>query len=601
MREAWPVLRRFYGYLKPYSGTLTLIFCQLVAITLLDLVRPLLIGKMIDAATQDKAFSAIKFFIWIFLAVILVRAVILLMRNYMMQRAGMRVTCDMRVMIFSHLQKLSLRFYEDKHTGKIVSRISDDTGSVHSMVTGASINLIGDAITIVGVLIALWFSNWILALITFAFMPLFLFNFLWHRRRMRVESRIHRRNWDKVIGFLYERVASARLIKAFAMEDAEVSSFRLGIENDYRNYNRIVWRNVLLSVGADVIGSLGLLAVIAYGGYLAVTPGSNFSIGDLTAFIFFLGLLYPPITRIVDANAIIQRAITSLEKIFTLLDTQPHVPQNDALPALENVVGEVAFEHVSFSYRSGQATLTDVDFVAKPGEMIALVGASGAGKTTIITLLARFYEPNSGRILIDGKNIQDYNVQSLRRQVGIVMQDNLLFAGTIESNIKYGRPSASNEEMIQAAIAANAHDFVTKQKKGYDSMLGERGVQLSGGQRQRIAIARVILKDPKILILDEATSALDTQAERLIQEALERLMKNRTSFVIAHRLSTVVNADRILVMDAGRIVEVGRHEELLARGGIYRNLYNMQFKNAEKELVPGGTDIQDKRQRCVAK
>jgi subfamily B ATP-binding cassette protein MsbA len=584
MRESWPILKRFYGYLRPYSLTLAFIFIQLIAVTAMDLVRPMLIGKMIDQARAMASYHAVLIYIWIFLAVIVVRSLILLSRNYMMQRTGMRVTCDMRVMIFTHLQKLHLRFYEDKHTGKIVSRVSDDTGAVHNMVTGASINIVGDAVTILGVLIFMWYYNWVLALITSAFMPMFLFNFLWHRRRMRVESRIHRRNWDKVMGFLYERVSSARLIKAFAMEDTEVNSFRHGIENDYRNYNRIVWRNVLLSVGADVLGNLGTLAVIAYGTYLVVSGDPNhpeFTIGDLTAFMLFLGLLYPPITRIVDSNAVIQRAVTSLEKIFLLLDTRPHVPENDALPALQNVAGEVAFDHVSFSYRPGQATLTDVDFTAKPGEMIALVGPSGAGKTTIITLLARFYEPNSGRILIDGKNIQDYNVQSLRRQIGIVMQDNLLFAGTIESNIKYGRPGASNEQMIQAAMAANAHEFITKQKKGYDSMLGERGVQLSGGQKQRIAIARVILKDPKILILDEATSALDTQSERLIQEALERLMKNRTSFVIAHRLSTVVNADRILVMEAGRIVEVGRHEELLSRGGVYSRLYNLQFKHEE--------------------
>ncbi|MDR1303771.1 MAG: ABC transporter ATP-binding protein/permease [Verrucomicrobiales bacterium] len=581
MRESWPILRRFYGYLKPYSGILTVIFAQLIIVTVLDLVQPKLIGKMIDAAQPAAGYHGVLLLVWVFLAVIAVRSVILLYRNYLMQRTGMRVTCDMRVRLFAHLQKLSIKFYEDKHTGKIVSRISEDTSWVHNMVTGASINLIGDAIMIVGVLAFMWTSNLVLAAITMAFMPLFLVNFLWHRRRMRVESRIHRHNWDKVIGFLYERVASARLIKAFAMEDREVNTFRHGIETDYRNYNRIMWRSALLSVGANILGNLGTLAVVAYGAWLVVSGAPHFTIGDLLAFLLFLGFLYPPITRIVDANAVIQRALASLEKIFTLLDTQPHVPQNDALPALQNVAGAVSFDHVAFSYRPGQATLTDVNFTVSPGEMIALVGPSGAGKTTIITLLARFYEPDAGRILIDGHNIQDYNVQSLRQQVGIVMQDNLLFAGTIESNIKYGRPGASREAMLQAAIAANAHEFIAKQKKGYDSMLGERGVQLSGGQKQRIAIARVILKDPRILILDEATSALDTQSEHLIQEALERLMQNRTSFVIAHRLSTVVNADRILVMDAGRIVETGRHEELLARNGLYSRLYNLQFKHEE--------------------
>jgi subfamily B ATP-binding cassette protein MsbA len=581
MRESWPILRRFYGYLKPYSRILAIILVQLIAVTILDLIQPKLIGKIIDAAKPGAGFHNITPLIWIFLAIIITRSLTLLYRNYLMQRAGMRITCDMRVRLFAHLQKLSLKFYEDKHTGKIVSRISEDTSWVHNMVTGASINLIGDAIMIIGVLAFMWTSDTILAAITMAFMPLFLANFLWHRRRMRVESRIHRHNWDKVIGFLYERVASARLIKAFAMEDREVDTFRHGIENDYRNYNRIMWRSALLSVGANILGNLGTLAVVAYGAWLVVTGAPRFTIGDLTAFLLYLGFLYPPITRIVDANAVIQRALASLEKIFTLLDTQPHVPENDALPPLGPITGQITFDQVSFSYRPGQTTLTDINLTAKPGQMIALVGPSGAGKTTIITLLARFYEPDTGRILIDGKNIRYHNVQSLRQQIGIVMQDNLLFAGTIKSNIKYGRPGASDQEMIQAATAANAHEFITKQKKGYDSMLGERGVQLSGGQKQRIAIARVILKDPKILILDEATSALDTQSERLIQEALEHLMKSRTSLIIAHRLSTVINADRILVMEAGKIVETGKHEELLARRGTYNKLYNLQFKHTE--------------------
>ncbi|MDR1145118.1 MAG: ABC transporter ATP-binding protein, partial [Verrucomicrobiales bacterium] len=332
MRESWPILRRFYGYLKPYSGILTVIFAQLIIVTVLDLVQPKLIGKMIDAAKPAAGYHGVLTLVWVFLAVIAVRSVILLYRNYLMQRTGMRVTCDMRVRLFAHLQKLSIKFYEDKHTGKIVSRISEDTSWVHNMVTGASINLIGDAIMIVGVLAFMWTSNLVLAAITMAFMPLFLVNFLWHRRRMRVESRIHRHNWDKVIGFLYERVASARLIKAFAMEDREVNTFRHGIETDYRNYNRIMWRSALLSVGANILGNLGTLAVVAYGAWLVVSGAPHFTIGDLLAFLLFLGFLYPPITRIVDANAVIQRALASLEKIFTLLDTQPHVPQNDALP-----------------------------------------------------------------------------------------------------------------------------------------------------------------------------------------------------------------------------------------------------------------------------
>lgn len=275
----------------------------------------------------------------------------------------------------------------------------------------------------------------------------------------------------------------------------------------------------------------------------------------------------------------IQRAMVALDKIFTVLDTQPHIPENAELPELKETKGEIAFDQVSFNYRVGQATLSDVSFTVKSGEMIALVGPSGAGKSTVITLLARFYDPTSGQIRIDGQDIRGFNVQSLRRQIGIVMQDNLLFAGTLAENIKYARPEATDEEMIQAAQAANAYEFILKLQNGFQSEIGERGVKLSGGQRQRLAIARVVLKNPPILILDEATSALDTESERLIQDALEQLMKSRTSIVIAHRLSTVINADRILVMEQGRIVEQGRHEELLKLSGTYAKLHRLQFRD----------------------
>lgn len=576
--DTWPTLVRFYGYLKPYAGKFVLIFLLLIGVACFDLAKPGLIGKVIDAATYKDDWGDVLPYLLIFLAVVLVRSALLLGRNYLLQKTGMRVTCDMRVSIFSHLQKLSLKFYEERHTGKIVSRISEDTSAMHNLVTGASVNMIGDIITVIGVLICLLYSNWKLALLTYAVLPFFIFNFLWHKRRLKVEARIHRRNWDRVLGFLNERIASTRLVKAFATEDVETESFRGGIESDYNNYNRVVWRNTLLSVGAETISGLGTLAVLAYGAWLVIHRVDGFTIGQLTAFTMYLGMLYVPITRIVDANTIIIRAVVALEKIFTVLDTQPHIPENEKMPEMGRVKGEVAFDAVSFAYRPGQSTLSDISFKVNPGEMIALVGPSGAGKSTIITLLARFYDPTSGTIRIDGADIRGFNVQSLRRQIGIVMQDNLLFAGTMADNIKYARPNATEEEMVGAARAANAHEFITRLPHGYESEIGERGVQLSGGQRQRLAIARVILKDPRVLILDEATSALDTQSERLIQEALEHLMKNRTSIVIAHRLSTVVNADRILVMEQGRIVEHGKHEELLARGGLYAKLHKMQFR-----------------------
>jgi subfamily B ATP-binding cassette protein MsbA len=589
--EIWPTVKRFVPYLLHYWRRLVLIFVFLLVVTGLDLLRPYLIGQIVAGAVGELSWTVVQWLLVIFLVSVVARSLFFLARNYYTQQTGMRLTCDMRIELFRHLQSLSLRFYDSKHTGKIVSRISLDTGAFHSVVTGASVNLLSDVITIVGVVIVLFSVNWQLAVMTYAVLPFFLINYLWHRRRLRVESRNHRRNWDGVLSFLHERIASTRLVRAFATEMSEVESFRQRIETDFIRFNRVVWRNALLSVGADFLTGIGLFIVLAYGSYL-VMSGQGLDISGLTAFLFYLGLLYAPLTRIVDSNAVIQQAVTALEKIFTLLDTKPHIPENDKLPQLPSLEGRVTFDHVSFAYRPQHTTLNDLSFEAKPGETIALVGPSGSGKTTVITLLARFYDPSAGRILVDGQDIRDFNVQSLRRQIGIVMQDNILFSGSIADNIGYGRPEATREEMIEAAKAANAHEFIARLPQGYNSQIGERGVALSGGQRQRIAIARVILKNPRILILDEATSALDTESERLVQEALEHLMEKRTSLVIAHRLSTIVNADRILVLKQGEIVEQGRHEELLAEQGVYHNLHTLQFLRkagdsaAETEITP---------------
>lgn len=575
--DIWPLLKRFIPLLLVYWRKFLLIFILILLVTAFELVRPKLIGSIVDEAAARQSWSNVLVLLGLFALSVVGRSAVLLTRNFLIQRTGMRVTCDMRINLFHHLQNLSLRFYDARHTGKIVARLITDTSALHSMVTGASVNLLGDLVTIVAVLFVLLDANWHLALITYAVLPFFLINYKWHRRRLRVESRRHRRNWDLVMSFLHERIASTRLVRAFATEDTEVESFRQRIEADYVNYNKVVWRNSLLNVGADFLSGLGIFLVLGYGSYLVMSSSEEFTIGQLTEFLFYLGLLYTPITRIVDSNAIIQQAATSLEKIFNLLDTKPHIPENEALPQLPPLKGRVTFDSVSFAYRTGHTTLHELNFDVTPGETIALVGPSGSGKTTVITLLARFYDPTEGRILVDGQDIRNFNVQSLRRQIGIVMQDNILFSGTIADNIRYGRVDSTHEEMIEAAKAANAHEFIQKLPQGYETWLGERGVQLSGGQRQRIAIARVILKNPRILILDEATSALDTESERLVQEALDRLMQKRTCIVIAHRLSTIINADKILVLKQGRIVEQGRHEELLRQGGVYSTLHHLQF------------------------
>jgi len=602
--EILGTLLRACVFLRPYRLQLACVFLLIIVVSLFSLIFPALTGWIVDFANGSRSqkmpwlldfivpksangwFAILPLLIF-FGLLLLARAAALLTRNHLMQTTGMHVTCDLRVAIFSHLQKLSLKFYEERQTGRVVARVTEDAGSMHMLVTGASVTLLGDLTTALGVLIFLFFYNWEIALISVVLVPLFIFNYYWHRRRMRFESRRHRRNWARVVGFLNERIANNRVVRAFATEEEEENIFRGGIQADYNNYNRVQWRNTLMGATAEFLSGLGSLLALGFGSVLILHH--NFSTGDLFAFLGYLTLLYGPIVRVFEANAVIQTGVTSIEKIFAILDTRPHIPENDALPAFPRMKGKVEFRDVTFGYRIGQATLDHVNFTVEPGEMIALVGPSGAGKSTVITLLARFYDPSAGQVLIDDEPLAGYNVQSVRRQIGIVMQDSILFSGTIADNIRYGRQDATHAEIVAAAKAANAHDFIVQLRNGYDSRVSERGVSLSGGQRQRMAIARVLLTDPRILILDEATSALDSQAERLIQDATEKLMRNRTAIVIAHRLSTVINANRILVMEQGRIVTTGRHADLLARPGLYRDLYQLQFaERAPAEAVASG-------------
>jgi subfamily B ATP-binding cassette protein MsbA len=574
---------RFLGLVRPQAGRLGLGVLLILGASLLTLPAPWVFKLVIDEALPARDLQLLGRLLAVFTGLFLGRAVLTLARNRVLQFAAMRIVCDLRIALFRHLQTLSLRYFDAQQTGKVISRITQDTSEIYNLTNGFLINLIADLVTVVGVLGFLFRVEWRLALAVTAVMPLFALNYLHNRRRMREESRVHRDNWDHVVGFLQERVAAQRVVKAFTKEASETDAFADGINADYFNFSRIVMRNTRLAVIADALGSFGALVVLAFGGWLAIK--GDMQVGTLVAFNAYIAFIFPPVVRFVDLAAVFQRANTAMENIFAVLDTHPEVADQPGAVPLPPVAGEVAFNAVSFDYdrqpggNGRPNTLSDVSFTARAGQMVAIVGPSGSGKSTLINLIARFYDPMAGEVLVDGMDIRRVTVESLRRQIAIVLQENVLFSGTLEDNIKYGRPDATREQVRQAACVANAEEFVTKLPDGYSTLVGERGARLSGGQRQRIAIARAILKDPRILIFDEATSALDTQSELLIQQAMERLMHGRTTFVIAHRLSTIQRADLILVMEQGRLVESGRHGDLVGSGGLYSRLHALQFRD----------------------
>jgi len=568
-------LKRFLQFFRGYQARIALSVLLILSVTALTLPYPLIIRAVIDQALPHKDWAQMKLLMWLFLGIFLARGALAYLNRVLLQRIGMRITCDLRKHLFAHLQTLSVKYYENRQTGKIASRVAEDTGWLFQLVTDVLVNVITDSLTLIAIFVMLFWIRWDLALAAAAVLPFFLLNYRLSKKTLRKLSRRHRRNWDRVLGFLHERVASARLVKSFSMEEREIARFNRGIESDYRNYNSLVMHNVRLWVVADMISSFGTLLVLLYGGWLVIH--GSMTVGDLIAFVTYIGFLFTPIVRLNDLNAVIQRAVTSLEKIYEVLDTPAFVVETAGAADLPTVRGKVELRDVQFSYEAGRKTLSNINLSVEPGQMIALVGPSGAGKTTLINLLCRFYDVDQGAILIDGLDIRKVTVRSLRRQIGFVMQESLLLSGTLLDNIRYGLPDASVDDVIKAAQSANAHEFIRKLPRGYHTAIGERGVKLSGGQKQRVAIARAILKDPRILIFDEATSSLDSESERLIQEAMERLLLNRTSFIIAHRLSTVLKADKIVVLEGGEIREQGTHRDLLEKQGVYRKLYDLQF------------------------
>ncbi|NLH98634.1 MAG: ABC transporter ATP-binding protein [Chthonomonadales bacterium] len=575
-------LVRLFHEVKRYWRVLMLVVFLTACTAGLGLPGPLIVRYLVDHLVARKPFPIHLFFlayVGVSLASSLVGAGLSLTVTYL----GQRFKYDMRRKLYAHMQTLSLGFFEKNQTGKLMSNITNDVATLDQLISGGFVTLVSDLVTLIAVLAIVFNMNWYLACWSLSVFPLYILNYLAHIGKIKQRADEIREERDIMLGDLQERLAGALVVKSYAKERFEVRQFVGQNRNLLElNVNQGMLGTRLWTL-AEFIGSgLGIAIIMLVGGRQVMA--GHLTPGSLIAFVSFItGYLYGPILRLIQINDQIARTNAALTRIFGTLDTEPNIKDKPTAIELPVIQGAVEYRDVWFEYEPGQPVIKGVSLSVKPGQMVAFVGQSGSGKTTMINLLSRHYDVTGGAILVDGHDIRDVTLASLRRQVGVVIQETILFNTTIRENIRYGRLEATDEEVAEAARAANVAHVIEALPKGYDTRIGEEGVKLSGGEKQRIAIARAILSDPRILVLDEATSSLDSETETLIQEALERLMQGRTSFVIAHRLSTIVKADMIVVMEKGVIREAGSHLELLEQGGIYAGLYTQQFKAALDE------------------
>ncbi|HGE72110.1 TPA: ABC transporter ATP-binding protein, partial [Candidatus Poribacteria bacterium] len=486
------------------------------------------------------------------------------------------------IKLFKHIQTLSLEFFDRHETGKIISRLVNDVQALNELLTQGITGIIRDFVTMIGIMVFMLNMNVKLSLLSFTLIPPIFVLALLFRKRGRAAFREVRKKIANVTAKLEEGISGVRVVKSFSRENTNIQDFdKTNVENLSANMQAVkVWSfyNSII----EVLTAVGICIVI-WGGGIQVM-GESLTRGELLAFLSYVRMLYFPVRQLSQIYTTMQSAMAASERIFEVMDTKPKVIESPNAIELPPIVGHVKYNNVSFGYEEDKYVLKDITFEAEPGQTIAIVGPTGAGKSTIVNLLVRLYDPQKGEITIDGYDIKNVTLKSLRSQMGMVLQDSFLFSGSVKENIRYGKLDASEKEIIQAAETVNAHKFISQLPAGYDTEVGERGTKLSVGQRQLVSFARALLANPKILILDEATSSVDAYTEMLIQKALEELLKNRTSFVIAHRLSTIINADKVLVIENGQIVESGTHLELLQIGGLYQKLYNMQFASVSASV-----------------
>ncbi|HGZ4249897.1 TPA: SAV1866 family putative multidrug efflux ABC transporter [Staphylococcus aureus] len=576
------MIKRYLQFVKPYKYR---IFATIIVGIIkfgIPMLIPLLIKYAIDGVINNHALTtdekvhhltiAIGIALFIF---VIVRPPIEFIRQYLAQWTSNKILYDIRKKLYNHLQALSARFYANNQVGQVISRVINDVEQTKDFILTGLMNIWLDCITIIIALSIMFFLDVKLTLAALFIFPFYILTVYVFFGRLRKLTRERSQALAEVQGFLHERVQGISVVKSFAIEDNEAKNF------DKKNTNFLTralkhtrW-NAYSFAAINTVTDIGPIIVIGVGAYLAIS--GSITVGTLAAFVGYLELLFGPLRRLVASFTTLTQSFASMDRVFQLIDEDYDIKNGVGAQPIEIKQGRIDIDHVSFQYNDNEAPiLKDINLSIEKGETVAFVGMSGGGKSTLINLIPRFYDVTSGQILIDGHNIKDFLTGSLRNQIGLVQQDNILFSDTVKENILLGRPTATDEEVIEAAKMANAHDFIMNLPQGYDTEVGERGVKLSGGQKQRLSIARIFLNNPPILILDEATSALDLESESIIQEALDVLSKDRTTLIVAHRLSTITHADKIVVIENGHIVETGTHRELIAKQGAYEHLYSIQ-------------------------
>ncbi len=575
--------RKILKYARPYTKSLIFAFICLILTSLVNLVLPLIVRNMINAVVILKDSAILDGLAWDLIFIIFLQAAFSVTHNYIFGFVGNRMTTDFRIEFFSHIQSLSLRFFQERRVGEILSRMNSDISVIQNALVTIPVALLRQSITLIGAMAIILYLNWKLTgLILLILPPLMLFARVFGKRLRLFAEKLQDQIARAVI-VLEEVASSIKIVKSFTREPYERARFEKEIESAFE---RAVDKLKISSFfGPFILGLTFLVSAVLiwYGGY-QVMSGTT-TPGELAAFFLYALIVAGPIGTFIRLYTQIQEASGAIRRVYEILDTAPAIENPENPLFLKNIVGRIEFENVSFSYRDESEILQGINFSVQPGQTVALVGPSGAGKSTVIKLLHRFFDVRQGNIRLDGHDIKALDRKSFLSQTALVPQETLLFGGTVKENILYGKLDATEKELEEAARKANAHDFIIDLEKGYETIVGEKGTKLSGGERQRIAIARAILKDPKILVLDEATSSLDNRSEALIQDAIEKLMYNRTTFIVAHRLSTIQKADQIIVLEKGRIVETGQHEELMNNKNLYYNLYKLKMRDP---VVIGG-------------